>query len=348
MKKVTFVLSGILISLMTMAQDFQSVNTENFIRETWNPQTVILDVRSEKEYEEVHIAGAVLIDVNQNDFIKSVQQLIPADKRLAVYCRTGNRSKKAANLLAKEGYTVTELDGGIMQWLADKKPVLHGSLNEIRDYRAASYKVNKNFSIPYRYTTTQGKGEPVLVVYCHSSHSQGFDNEAQVRSKTFQLLVGILNDMQINAQVLAPQKRVDRRWNEYRPMENFLFQDALYKLITDYAKENNITKIYLVGSVSGGAAVWKQLTDHPTTYTAAMLTDSYPLKNDKPKKIAKTPLYIYLSEGNTKINQQAIADFVKQINDNKGKAEMMILPVKPYQINEAAITPENIKNLLEK
>ncbi|MCR4828388.1 MAG: rhodanese-like domain-containing protein [Bacteroidales bacterium] len=84
----------------------------------------LLDVRTGKEYAEGHIAGSENIDVNQPDFLESVMKsprYNPAKTKVAVYCRGGKRSMKAANILAQQGCTVYNLDGGFMAWQKSQK-----------------------------------------------------------------------------------------------------------------------------------------------------------------------------------------------------------------------------------
>ena len=76
---------------------------------------VILDVRTEEEYDEGHIEGAVLIP----DFeITSKAEGILTDKNqlILVYCRSGRRSKLAAEALVSLGYTNVKEFGGIIDW----------------------------------------------------------------------------------------------------------------------------------------------------------------------------------------------------------------------------------------
>ena len=76
---------------------------------------IILDVRTEEEYAEGHIEGAILIP---NDEIKEKAGSILADKNqlILVYCRSGRRSKLAAEELVKLGYTNVKEFGGIIDW----------------------------------------------------------------------------------------------------------------------------------------------------------------------------------------------------------------------------------------
>lgn len=76
---------------------------------------IILDVRTEEEFNEGHIAGAVLIPDYE---INSKAQSILTDKGqlILVYCRSGRRSKLASEALVALGYTNVKEFGGIIDW----------------------------------------------------------------------------------------------------------------------------------------------------------------------------------------------------------------------------------------
>lgn len=76
---------------------------------------IIVDVRTDTEYYEGHIPGAVLIP---DEFIedKPLPELPDKDQMLLVYCRSGRRSKDAARKLAEIGYTNVYEFGGIIYW----------------------------------------------------------------------------------------------------------------------------------------------------------------------------------------------------------------------------------------
>ena len=76
---------------------------------------IVLDVRTEEEYNEGHIEGAILIpDYEINAKAESV--LKDKNQLLLVYCRSGRRSKLAAESLAALGYTNIKEFGGIIDW----------------------------------------------------------------------------------------------------------------------------------------------------------------------------------------------------------------------------------------
>ena len=80
----------------------------------------IIDVRTRNEYAEGHIAGAENVDINQPDFIERLR----LKDDVAVYCRSGKRSQKAAMMIAEQGYNVYDLGGGIMAWRQAGKPTV--------------------------------------------------------------------------------------------------------------------------------------------------------------------------------------------------------------------------------
>ncbi len=79
---------------------------------------IILDVRTQEEYNEGHIPGAVLIP-DYDIKTKAEQILTDKDALILVYCRSGRRSKNAARELAALGYTNVREFGGIIDWPYD-------------------------------------------------------------------------------------------------------------------------------------------------------------------------------------------------------------------------------------
>ena len=76
---------------------------------------VILDVRTHDEYMDGHIPGAVLIP--DYDIVRRAESELPDKEQLIlVYCRSGRRSKLAAEALAELGYTNVMEFGGINDW----------------------------------------------------------------------------------------------------------------------------------------------------------------------------------------------------------------------------------------
>lgn len=86
-------------------------------KEIMDTQTgyIILDTRTQEEYDEGHIPGAILIPYDE---ITEKAESILTDKNqlLLVYCRSGRRSKIAAETLVELGYTNIREFGGIIDW----------------------------------------------------------------------------------------------------------------------------------------------------------------------------------------------------------------------------------------
>ena len=76
---------------------------------------IILDTRTQEEYDESHIPGAILIPYDE---ISEKAEGVLTDKNqlILVYCRSGRRSKLAAEDLVKLGYTNIKEFGGIIDW----------------------------------------------------------------------------------------------------------------------------------------------------------------------------------------------------------------------------------------
>ena len=80
-----------------------------------NENYIILDVRTIAEYNEGHIPNAICIP-NETIDENVVNKLLDKNQMILVYCRSGNRSKQAAEKLKKLGYTNLIEFGGIIDW----------------------------------------------------------------------------------------------------------------------------------------------------------------------------------------------------------------------------------------
>jgi len=99
MKKVLLILSCIFLFGCTKAEetDYKEIMKKN--------KYTIVDVRSEAEYNQTHIVGAINIPI---DTINEDMEL-DKDKVIFVYCKSGNRSKKASSILEDLGYKTYDL-----------------------------------------------------------------------------------------------------------------------------------------------------------------------------------------------------------------------------------------------
>ena len=82
----------------------------------------LVDVRTDAEYSEGHLPGAMLIDVKSAGFDSVATARLDRSRVVAVYCRSGRRSADAAKQLAERGFKVIDLKGGIIGWRQHGKP----------------------------------------------------------------------------------------------------------------------------------------------------------------------------------------------------------------------------------
>jgi phage shock protein E len=79
-----------------------------------DPNARLIDVRTPQEYQSGHIPGSLLLPL---DHAQNIVQLVPDKKtKIYVYCRSGVRSAKAADLFQRLGYEAVVDIGGITKW----------------------------------------------------------------------------------------------------------------------------------------------------------------------------------------------------------------------------------------
>ncbi len=86
---------------------------------------ILLDVRTQQEWEDDgHIAGATLIPLDMLE--QRAPDELPKDAEIVVYCRSGNRSAQASQMLVEMGYTNVSDMGGIIDWKDAGYDVVYG------------------------------------------------------------------------------------------------------------------------------------------------------------------------------------------------------------------------------
>lgn len=120
MKKCVLGLAAILFIVLSACRpansNFLTVDVEDFATIIADSSVQCVDVRTDSEYSEGHIAGSMNIDVKNADFAQLAQDRLSKSQKVAVYCRSGNRSKKAAAVLQDMGFEVIELGVGFNGW----------------------------------------------------------------------------------------------------------------------------------------------------------------------------------------------------------------------------------------
>jgi rhodanese-related sulfurtransferase len=84
----------------------------------------LIDVRTAEEFAEYHVLNAQNINYNNDLFTITVEKL-NKNEPIFVYCKAGGRSAKAAQKLAELGFAkIYDLEGGIINWIENKKPII--------------------------------------------------------------------------------------------------------------------------------------------------------------------------------------------------------------------------------
>ena len=123
MKKLAFLLLAVMM-LTACGQDIENDREAVYVNITaaeakkimdTEEGYIILDARTQEEYDQGHIPGAIVIS---HEEIEAKAESVLQDKNqlILVYCRSGRRSKIAAEALVKMGYTNIKEFGGILDW----------------------------------------------------------------------------------------------------------------------------------------------------------------------------------------------------------------------------------------
>ena len=110
------------LSSSPLASPATDISQDDFLaRKQSSNDYLLLDVRTEEEFAQGHIEGA--LNISHTEIINRLED-IPKDKDLIIYCRSGKRAGVAAKLLAKNGYkNLFHLDGDMNGWISNQRPV---------------------------------------------------------------------------------------------------------------------------------------------------------------------------------------------------------------------------------
>lgn len=119
-KMLPFLLAGLVFLVSSVnAESYSQIDQETAKRMMEaDDGHIVVDVRRQDEYDAGHIPGAILIP-NESIGSDAPEALPDYGQIILIYCRSGNRSKQAAQKLADMGYTNIYEFGGIMTWTGD-------------------------------------------------------------------------------------------------------------------------------------------------------------------------------------------------------------------------------------
>ena len=96
--------------------NFKNLSADEFERKLQDEDVQLVDVRTVAEYSKGHIPGSLNINVLDDRFTAYAEEVLDTDRPVAVYCKSGSRSRKAARLLTMKGFKVYNLDKGFENW----------------------------------------------------------------------------------------------------------------------------------------------------------------------------------------------------------------------------------------
>ena len=104
--------------------EYKNLTSAQFEELIKSPNVQLVDVRTLAEHMEGHIPGSLNINVKDEEgFPAAVDDLLDKGREVAVYCRSGRRSRTAADLLVKKGFKVYNLDKGILNWMEEGREI---------------------------------------------------------------------------------------------------------------------------------------------------------------------------------------------------------------------------------
>ena len=104
-----------------MSQPVPDVSVQEAADAAASDSVLLLDVREDDEWQAGHAQMAVHLPLSRLDVAA-----VPTDRPVIAVCRSGNRSGKAATVLAKAGIDVVNMAGGMTAWAAAGLPVVDG------------------------------------------------------------------------------------------------------------------------------------------------------------------------------------------------------------------------------
>ena len=154
----------------------KTIGVEEFAEVIAQKDVRLIDVRTPKEYAEGHLAGAENIDVKADDFAERIKDI---KGEVAVYCRGGRRSLKAAEQLAANGCTVYNLDGGILIWQKAGKPT---TMVETDIFVTSSGKLVKIHALMHSSIRIEYGGRNLYIDPCSNQRGRTVDYSAMPKA----------------------------------------------------------------------------------------------------------------------------------------------------------------------
>lgn len=203
---------------------------------------------------------------------------------------------------------------------------------------------HESITLPYRQTDIHAEAscKSALVIYLHGSSAKGNDNISQLKTSAIRSIIKYLENSNTKATIVVPQCSKGHSWNE----SDSKTSTAVKKLIDELLAANpslDSKKVYIFGSSTGGAGVWRMISDYPGTFAAAMIVAAYPW-NVYPAYLAKTPLCCVVGTKDKNASKSKVMPTIKEMQKREGKVNFVELKGLDHPSTcRDAYTDENIK-----
>lgn len=182
MKKIiTCLLAALGLTTACGQENYENANVNTFAGLTEDPGVVVLDVRTAAEFAEGHLEGAINIDQTKDDFMEKAGSTLPADKTLAIYCRSGRRSATASSRLAAVGYKCVNLEGGIIAWKEAGKKVTTDTY-ELDVFKTKSGKIVRFYALVHSSIRIAYDGKEIEIDPCAKLPGKTIDYSAMPKA----------------------------------------------------------------------------------------------------------------------------------------------------------------------
>lgn len=162
-------------SVVTVEEAFEIIKQNE-----GNSSFVLLDVRTNAEYNEGHLKNVMQHDFYATDFDEWLLKL-DKEKRFLVYCRTDNRSAKAFNKLKDAQFPrIQYMKGGFTEWANKGYPIEKPEYKKILDVYVTSDKIKTNGAISFNFSVTDLDDNPIRK---SSLSLQLLSNNAEIEKK---------------------------------------------------------------------------------------------------------------------------------------------------------------------
>ena len=107
-----------------------SMISESDFVEIQDSDYILIDVRTQDEFDLGHIDSAINLDFYSDTFQNEILSL-PKNEKIVLYCRTNNRSSKTATILKQNGYRdILVISGGITEWVKNGNDINYSTYSE--------------------------------------------------------------------------------------------------------------------------------------------------------------------------------------------------------------------------